>query len=111
RVAERAEHVEHRPHAELPPARSRVAEGGMKDRREEEPDPRALDATRDALRRQVDLDAELLEDVGRAAHRRGRAVPMLGDSLPTRRGDNGRERRDVEGCETVAAGTAGVEQR
>src|SRR5712691_2425237 len=67
RVAQRTEHVEHRAHAELFARKARESKRGVKDRREEKPDAGLANASRHAVRPEVDLHTELFEDVGRAA--------------------------------------------
>ena len=62
------------------------------------------------LGRQVDLDAERLEDVGRAAHRRGGAVAVLGDARAAGRGDDQRDSVEMLNVpRAVAAGPARVD--
>jgi hypothetical protein len=64
----------------------------------------------DLFRREVDIDAERLENVGAARLRRDRAAAMLGDARAGSGGDEHRRRRDVEGLRAVAAGAAGIDQ-
>ena len=67
RVAERAQDVENAPNGELATRGARETKRRMEDRREQEADARLVDAPRDAFGLQVDLDAQLLEHVRRAA--------------------------------------------
>ncbi len=111
RVRERAEDVEHGSHADLPAQAGgelhRRVEGGS----EHEGEARALEAGGRRLRRQLDLAAERLEDVGGAAGARNRAVAVLGDARARAGGDERRGGADVERSARVAAGAARIEQR
>jgi len=69
----------------------------VKDGRKEKADAGLLDAASDALGSEVDLHAELLEDVGRSALRRGGTVAVLGHARAARRGNDRGQGRDVEG--------------
>src|SRR5438309_2740812 len=111
RVAQRAEDVEHGAQPKVLARHGREAKRRVKDRGEEKADARLVDAARHASRREVDLHAQLLEHVGRAAQGRGGAVAVLGDPRAARGGDDRRERRDVEGGQAVAAGSARIEER
>src|SRR5260370_40264395 len=66
-IAKRAEHGEHRSHAELFPRKTRESKRGVKDGREEKSDAGLVDAARDRVGAAVDLPAELLPDRGVAA--------------------------------------------
>ena len=109
RVGQRADEVERRRHAELAAHRRDVLHGEVVARREHEADAAGGDAAAHLLRREVDGDAERLEDVGAAALARRRAVAVLGDGDAGAGGHERRRRRDVEGAGAVAAGAAGVE--
>ena len=109
-IAEGADDVEERAHAELPPRYTGKAKRRMEDRSEEKPNAGLVDAARDAFGSEVDLHAQLLEHVGRTAQRRSRAISMLGHLRPARRRHNPRERGDVERRQAIAAGPACVEE-
>ena len=112
RVGERAEEVERGGHAELACAAGpSEAHRRVEPRREAEPDAGLVDAARDAVRAEVDRDAERLEHVGRAALRRRGPVAVLRDPRARARRDERGHRRDVDGARAVAAGAAGVDQR
>ena len=83
----------------------------MEHRREHEADAGLGEAPLHATRVEVDLDAERLEHVGRAAVRRGRAVAVFGHRDPRAGHDDRRDRGDVERVAPVAAGAAGVDDR
>jgi len=89
-IAEGSDHIENGTHAELAARDAGKAERRVEDGREQEPDAGFVDAPRDAFGTQVDLHAQLLEHVGRATHRGGGAVAVLGDPRSRcRRDDRG----------------------
>ena len=94
-LAARRPHVPHR----------RVHRG-----REHEHDPRAVEHVAHPLHRNVDRDAERLEDVGAAGARRERAVAVLRDPHAGARGEQRRRGRDVERGHRAAAGAARVHE-
>ena len=103
RVRERAEHVEHRAGRELAPHRGGVAHRGVVGGGEEEAEPELVDRALDPLGRLLEVEAERLEDVGRARRRRHRAVAVLRHAGSRGRRHERRRRRDVEGAGAVAA--------
>ena len=68
-VAQRPEYVEHGAQRQLAARHRGESKRRMEHGREEKADPRLIDAPGNAFRREVDLDPELLEDVGRTAQR------------------------------------------
>ena len=82
---------------------------------EEEADAELSDGFAGALGRDVELYAEGFEDVGGAAAGAEGAIPVLGDARTRTGGDEGGGGGDVERAGlrdlSVAAGTAGVDQR
>jgi len=101
--------VEDGANAELATRLCRVAQRGVMRRREEERDARLSEDRRLMFRRDVDRDAERLDDIGAAAATRDGAIAVLGDR-DARPGDDDRGgRREVQGTRAVAAGSARVE--
>src|SRR5439155_26950408 len=98
------EDVEDRPYAELAPHADDRAHGRMQLRSEEKRDAGATEDLAHARRVEVDGHAELREEVGAAARRGDRAVAVLGHQRAAARGDERRDRRDVERPTPVAAG-------
>src|SRR5207249_286364 len=78
--AKRTKHVEHSSQAKLAPRDAGETKRRVKHRRKQESDPGLVNAASDTFRGKVDLHAQLLEHVRRAAHRRRRAVAVLGDA-------------------------------
>ena len=74
--------------AKLAPRHAGEPKRRVEDRREQEADAGLVDAARHAFGAEVDLHAELLEHVGRAAHRRRGAVAVLGDPRAAGGGDD-----------------------
>ena len=98
RVRQRAEHVEDRPRRELAAHRRGVPHRRMVRRREHEAEAELVDRARDPLRRELELEAERLEHVGRAGRRRHRPVAVLRHRSAGRRRDERRRGRDVRAC-------------
>ncbi len=95
-IRERPEHVEHRPHAELAAHRSGVAEAGMVGGREDEAEAELVDRPGDAVRLQLEVEAERLEHVGGTGGRRDGAVAVLCDARAGGGRHERRRRGDVE---------------
>jgi hypothetical protein len=110
RVGERAEDVEDRAHAHLAPHRGDVLHRAVVCRRVHEADAGGLDALGDLLRRQVQIDAERLDHVGRTRLRRHPASAVLGHARAGGSGDEDGGGGDVEGVGAVAAGADDVEE-
>ena len=110
RVRQRPEEVEDRADAELAPRDRGVPHRGVERRREAEGDAGLLGQRGDPVGREVQPDAEGLEDVGAAGQRGRRAVAVL-DHLGT--GPRGHDRghgRDVHRHRAVHPGADHVEQ-
>jgi hypothetical protein len=96
--------------AQLLAHRRHVLHGRMVVGREHEADAALLDAARDLLGRQVDVDAQRLQHVG-AARLARHAAPAVLAHLGARCGRHEhRAGRDVEGVRAVAAGADDVHQ-
>ncbi len=85
--------------------------GRMQLGREQKADPHLIDAFADLLRRQVQVDAQLVEHVGAAAFAAGGAVAVLGDLQSRARRHKSDRRADVERPRLIAAGAAGIQQQ
>ena len=109
-IGHRPEQVEHRRDADLAPRRGGEAERGVEPGGEAEPDAGRLDATLHSGGRQLDGDAQLLQDVGGAALRRRAARPVLADRDPGAGDDEGRHRRHVDRVRPVATGADHVDR-
>ncbi len=111
RVAKWTGEVEEGPHAQLSAWPGNVANrwvvAGGKKKREAD----FLERPGRDLWSHVYARAEGLENVGRSNLARGRAVAVLGNACPSRRGYESRRGGYVEGAQAVAAGSTGVEQR
>jgi len=110
RVGQRPEDVEQGTHAQFAPYRRRMLHGAVMIGGKHEADAHFIDARPDLRRRQVDIHAEGFEYVGAARLRRDRTATMFGDACASRRGDEHRGGRDVEGLRTVATRAASVYQ-
>ena len=110
RVGERAEHVEDRARRELAPNGRGVAHRRMMSRREEEAEPELVDRARHSLGGQLEIEAQSLEDVGRAAGRGNGTVAVLRHTRSGRRRDERRRGRDVDRSGAVASGSCGIDQ-
>ena len=95
--------------AHLPPRTAGEAHARVEDRREEEADAGLLHAARDRGGRQVDRDAQLLQDVGGTRRRRRGPAAVLGDGRARRGRDDRRHRGDVDRVRAVAAGADDVD--
>ncbi len=109
-IGHRPEQVEHRRDPDLAAGRGGEAERGMEPGGEAEPDARRLDAALHAGRRQLDGDAQLLQDVGGPALRRRAACPVLADRDAGAGDDEGRHRRHVDRVRPVATGADHVDR-
>jgi hypothetical protein len=78
--------------------------------REQKADSNFVNALPDLLRRQIQIHAQLAEDIGAAALAAGSAVAMLGDADSGSCRDKRHRRADVERTGFVAACAAGVEE-
>ncbi len=76
---------------------------------EHEAEAELVDRARDPVGRLLEVDAELLEHVGRARGRARRAVAVLRHRRARRSGHERRRRRDVERVRAVAAGADDVD--
>ena len=110
RVRQRPEHVEHGPRRELAADGGRMAHGGVVEGGEQKPEAELVDRALDALRRQLELESERLEDVRRAGGRRHRAVAVLRDSGAGCGGDERGRGRDVERVRAVSPRARGVDE-
>ncbi len=110
RIGERSQQIEQRPHAQRLAHWRGVLHGAVVVRREQEAQSHRIDQLADTLRASVQVDAEMLQDIGAAAAGAHRASAVLGDFCATRGGDKGGGGGDVEGVQRVAAGAAGVDQ-
>ena len=108
-VGQRAEQVEDGADADLAPRTDGELHRLVEHRRVEEADPGLAQAALDHVRPGLDVHAELLEHVRRAAVRADGAVAVLGDRRARAGGDERRRGRDVERVPRIAAGAAGVE--
>jgi len=110
RVGHRPEQIEQRAHAELATHRGGVFHRAVMVGREHEADTDLIDAGRHLFRRLVDVDAERFQHVDAAAGGRHRTTAVLGHCRTGCRRDEGPGGGNVEGLDTVAAGTAGIDQ-
>ncbi len=110
RVRQRPEDVEDGPRRELAPDGRRMAHGGVVGRGEQEAEAELVDRALDPLRRELELEAERLEHVGRAGGRRDRAVAVLRHPGAGRRGEERGRGRDVERPRAVAARARRVDE-
>ena len=88
-----------------------VLHGRMHGRGEKKCDADFFQASGQARRRQVDVDAERFHHVGRTAFGSHAAIAVLGDAHARARDDERGRGGDVEGAAGIAAGAAGVDQR
>ena len=109
RIGQRSQQVENGARAELHPRRPDMLHRRVVSGCEHEADACLGDAAADLLGRQVDLDAECHQHVGRARRRGQRAVAMLGDRHAGGGDDEGRGGRNVDAVRIVAAGTDDVD--
>ncbi len=110
-VGQRAEQVERCGDAQVPPHPADEPHRGVELGGEAEGDPGLLHDPRHPFGRQVEVDAELLQHVGRPARRGGGPVAVL-DDLRAGAGDHdGGHRRDVDRLGQVAARTDDVDGR
>src|SRR5690348_15495663 len=108
RVGERPQDVEDGTDADLAARGADVTHGGVVGGSKHEAEADALDAGRDVLRPQLQLNAERLQHVRAAALAGGGAIAMLGDGLAERGGDEAGGGGDVEGAGGVTAGATGI---
>ena len=110
RVAQRPEDVEQGRDAELLARRPRVPESRVELRRERERDAGLAEHLGDALRFDVEIEAERREHIRRAGGRTRAAIAVLDHRDAGRRGDDRRDRGDVQhGAVGVASGADDVE--
>jgi hypothetical protein len=109
-IRERAEKVEDGAHAEFAARGHGVARGGMHGRGKEKADAGFLDGAADAIRREINAHAELLEDVRRAAAGTERAIAVFGYANARSRDDKSRGGGNIERAGSIAAGAAGIDQ-
>ena len=109
-VRQRAEHVEHGTRSELPSDRGGVLHRRVVGLREHEAEAELVDRAGDALRLELEVEAERLEHVGRACLRRRGAVAVLCHTGARGRSDERGGGRDVERALAVAAGARGVDE-
>jgi hypothetical protein len=95
-VAERSEHVEQRRDAELLARRAGVAEPRVEEGGEGEGDPGLAQHLGDTLRRDVEVEAQGGEHVGRPGCRAGAAVAVFDHGHSRGRRDDGGDGRDVQ---------------
>ncbi len=86
-----------------------MAERGVEDRGEHEPDARVGEAPLHAGGVEIDLHAEGLQQVGGATPAGRGAIAVLGDRHPGARHHDRGDRGDVEGAASIPAGPARVE--
>ena len=110
-IRERAEDVEDRPDAELPPHAAERLHRRVERRREQEHEADVVEHPPRERGLEVDPDPAGLEHVGRADARGDRAVPVLGHGGSRSGGHDRGGGRDVEEVAAEAARAAGVEQR
>ena len=110
RVRERAEHVEDGTRGELAPHGRGVPHRRVVRGREEEAEAELVDRARYSLGRLVEVEAQGLEHVGRAAGRGHGPVAVLGHPGSGRRRNERRGGRDVDRPCAVAAGARGVDE-
>ena len=103
RIRERPEHIEHRAHAERRAHRRDGLHRRVIVRREQEREVRGREAGAGGLLVQRNLQPEHFEHVGRAGAARHRAVAVLHDRQPARRGEHRRARRNVHAARGIAA--------
>ena len=108
-IGERPQQIEDRAKAELLANRRGVFHRPVQQRGEAETDADFVDAAANLLGRQLQVDAERFEDVGRAAFAGDAAIAVLGDVDPEPP-PPGRRGTDVERLQAIAAGPAGIEQ-
>ncbi len=108
-IGERPQHVEDRAGAELDARGADEAHGGMVRRREHEADAGLRHDRRDAIGRQVDIDPQRRQDVGRPGAGRKGAVAVLGDRHPAAGHHEGGAGRHVVGAGMVAAGSDNID--
>lgn len=104
RIRKRAEHVEQGAQAEVAARAGGVLHGTVMGLGEHETDADVVDAAGDLYRRQVQVDAGGLEQVGTAAFSGHRTVAVLGHRATSCCDHKGRSRGHVEDVRTVTAG-------
>ena len=104
------EEVERRGDAELAAGGTSVAQRGVEPGREAEADAGLVDAPRDAVAVELERHTQRLEQIGRSARRRRRAVAVLAHRN-TRPGDDERgQRRHVDRVTAIPAGADDVDE-
>ena len=109
-IGHRPEQVEDGRDPDLAAGRGGEAERGMEPGGEAEPDARGLHAALHTGRRQLDGDAQLLQDVSGPALRRCAARPVLADGNAGAGDDDGRHRRHVDRVRPVPTGADHVDR-
>ncbi len=109
-VGQRAEHVEDGTCRQLAAHGRGVLHRRMVCLGEEEAEAELVDRPLDPLRREVEPEAERLEDVGGSARRRRGPVAVLRDRRAGARGDERGRRGDVVRVRAVAAGADDVDE-
>ena len=109
RIGQRAQHIEDRPHPDLPPRPDGVFHRPVQHRRKQESDAHLVETASHLLRRNLDMHPQRLQHIRGSALRRHRAIPVLGHAN-SRSGHHERGRsRDVERARAVAPGPAGIQ--
>jgi hypothetical protein len=109
-IRQGAEDVEDGPRGELTSHGGGMAHGRVMGRSEEEAEAELVDRALDPLDRELEIEAERLEDVRRSRRGRHRPVAVLRHSRAGRGGHERRRRRDVERPRPVAAGAGGIDE-
>jgi hypothetical protein len=100
------EEVEHRGNPQLPAGRCGMAKGRMESRRKAKADARLGNATGNSFRRDIQLNAKRLQDVGRTGSRTGGATTVFAYDAASSSNHKRRGCRDVDAVATVATSSA-----
>ncbi len=108
RIDARPQQIHDRPHFELPPDQRGVLHPGVVGGREQEAEAGLVEQRSGLGWIDLDLRAERLQHIGRAAARADAAVAVLGDGQAARRGDEPGRGRHVDQPRPVAASAAAI---
>ena len=110
RICQRAEQVEDRPNSERFPHRHNILHGRMQEWSEAESNPDFVDALPYLFRRDLQVDSQRGQDVGRAARTRHAPVPVLSDRDACPGRHDRRRRADVKRVQRVASCSTRVDK-
>ncbi len=111
RICQRSKQVEHGAHPQLATHPLHLLHRRMQVRRIKKADSNFAQTLRRPLRRELDVDAQSLHHIRRAALRTDAAVPVLGHANARSRCHQRSRRGYVESPAGIAAGAAGVDKR